>query len=78
MSGNMTEPPSETEVVRLAKLVKLMRDSQRRYFGGDRSAEAIAHAKDLERRVDKAIAWVLAHRGPNGRQEQLPGMGPRP
>lgn len=50
------------ELVRLAKLVKLMRAAQRQYFAGDRSDAVIAQAKDYERRVDRAVKWVLDHR----------------
>lgn len=53
-----------SEVYRLAKLVGLMRASQRRYSDGDRSPESLRHARDLERRVDAALAWVLERRSP--------------
>ena len=50
------------ELVRFAKLFKLMRSLQRAYFDGDRSATTLAQARDTERRVDKAIAWIVSHR----------------
>lgn len=53
-----------SELVRLAKLVKLMRDGQRKYFNGDRSPATLAAVKDYERRVDKAVKWVILHRQP--------------
>jgi hypothetical protein len=54
--------PEDTELVRLAKLVKLMRDAQRHYFAGDKSAVTLAMARQFEQRVDKAVKWVLEHR----------------
>jgi hypothetical protein len=59
----MATPPVEpNELVRLAKLVKLMRTAQKRFFDGDRSRAALSQARDLERRVDKAVVWVIEHR----------------
>ena len=55
------QPPEETEVVRLAKLVALMRSAQRQYFE-TRNPTVLKHSKNLESRVDKACRWVLAHR----------------
>ena len=57
------QPPEETEVVRLAKLVALMRGAQKSFFES-RNATVLKQSKDLERRVDKAVAWVLTHRQP--------------
>jgi len=51
-----------SELVRLARLVKLMRDGQRKYFAGDRSPATLAAVKDYERRVDKAVKWIMIHR----------------
>ena len=58
-------------LVRFAKLAKVMREVQKHYFDGDRSIETIRQAKDLERRVDKAIAWVLTHAAGNPTQGKL-------
>lgn len=56
-------PPPESDIVRLAKLVKLCRDAQNRVLrGGDRSPSAVGAARDLERRVDIAVTWVLKPR----------------
>jgi hypothetical protein len=54
--------PKDTELLRLAKLVKLMRGVQTSHDRGDRSATTRNQKLDLERRVDKAVTWVLAHR----------------
>ncbi len=59
-----TMPPDPSEIARFAKLVKLMRQAQHRYFDGDRSPASISQAKDLERRVDRAVTWILGHRQP--------------
>lgn len=42
-----------------ARLVQEMRRAQDRWFKGDKSAEALSHARDYERRVDRATAEVL-------------------
>ena len=62
----------EPDIVRLARLVREMRQAQARYFGGDRSRQAIGAAKDLEKRVDKAVGWVL-----DQHQAELFPAGPR-
>ena len=46
----------------LARLVKSMREVQKRFFAGERSSELIRQAKDWERRTDKAVAEVLDDR----------------
>ena len=46
-------------VEELAELVKKMREWQKRFFGGDRSAEVVRVAKDWERKVDAAVKAVL-------------------
>lgn len=61
----MSKPEHDpSELVRLAKLVKAMRSVQKRYYAGDHSTATLTTAKDLERRVDKAVDWVLDHRQP--------------
>ena len=71
------EPPEETEVVRLAKLVKVMRDLQKRYFDGEKNSTVLKQSKDYERRVDKAVRWVLAHRQPElFAPDPTPDLGP--
>ena len=69
-------PPEETEVVRLAKLVALMRGAQKSFFES-RNATVLKQSKDLERRVDKAVKWVLAHRqGELFAPDPTPDLGP--
>ncbi|MFO0961264.1 MAG: hypothetical protein U0800_28115 [Isosphaeraceae bacterium] len=59
--------PAEV-LTRFAKLVKLLRANQREFFKGDKSSTRVNQCKDLERRVDKAVDWVL---DPARRQGQL-------
>ena len=68
-------PPEETEVVRLAKLVALMRGAQKSFFES-RHATVLTQSKDLERRVDKAVKWVLAHRQGELFAAPQPDLGP--
>jgi hypothetical protein len=49
------------EIVRLAQLVKKMRETQHRLFV-DKSREMIAAVRGLEKEVDQAVDWVLANR----------------
>lgn len=49
-------------IERFAKLVKLMRAAQSRYFEGDRRNATINMSIDLERRVDRGVRWVSDHR----------------
>jgi hypothetical protein len=53
---------TDNELLRFAKLVKLMRSMQKRYFDGDRSRECLIQARDCEARVDKAVWWILSNR----------------
>ena len=69
------QPPEETEVVRLAKLVALMRSAQRQYFE-TRNPTVLKHSKNLEGRVDKACRWVLAHRQGELFAAPQPDLGP--
>lgn len=46
----------------LAKLVREMREAQRSYFT-ERSPQWLSKAKELERRVDRAVADVLDKQG---------------
>ena len=71
-------PAEETEVVRLAKLVKLMRDTQKRFFAGDKGRTTVMLAKDYEHRVDKAVAWILKHRQEQGELFPANGQGSGP
>lgn len=72
--------PADPELVRLAKLVKLMRAAQKEFFAGDKSPAKVKLAKDLERRVDRAVSWVLANRSGVQAQAELPlgGTGGAP
>lgn len=55
----MAEPDkTEPDIVRLARLVRSMRDAQSRYFR-DRSTANMRASVDLEKRVDKAVGYVL-------------------
>lgn len=45
-------------ITELATLVRQMRDAQRTYFR-ERSPQALNASKELERRVDRAVADVL-------------------
>lgn len=45
-------------ITELATLVRQMRDAQRTYFR-ERSPQALNTSKELERRVDRAVADVL-------------------
>ena len=51
----------DPDIIRFAKLAKLMRDGQKKFFAGTKTAAHIAYCKDLETRLDRAIAWVLKH-----------------
>ena len=42
----------------LARLVRQMRDAQRAYFR-ERSPQALSVSKELERRIDRAVANIL-------------------
>lgn len=42
-----------------AELVKKMREWQKRFFGGERSADVVRVAKDYERKVDAALKTIL-------------------
>ena len=42
-----------------AELVKKMREWQKRFFAGERSAEVVGVAKDYERKVDAAVKAIL-------------------
>jgi hypothetical protein len=42
-----------------AELVREMRDIQRRFFKGEKSAAVVRQAKSLESRVDQATAAIL-------------------
>ena len=42
----------------LARLVRQMRDAQRTYFR-ERSPQSLSFAKELERRIDRAVSDVL-------------------
>jgi hypothetical protein len=64
----------EPEIVRLAKLVRLMRSAQTRYFRGDKSRASMSAALDLEKRVDTAVAWVIGNR----QRDLFPGGPSRP
>lgn len=46
-------------VKELARLVKQMRDLQKRFFRGERSSSVLHDCKALEHQVDDAIARVL-------------------
>lgn len=50
------------ELLRFARLVKLMRALQGRYFDGERSATLLRQCRDAERRVDKAVRWIEDNR----------------
>lgn len=49
---------SHLNAVELAELVRQMREAQRLYFR-ERSPQALSVAKELERRVDRAVDEVL-------------------
>jgi hypothetical protein len=68
----------ESDLVRFAKLVKLMRAMQKRYFDGERTATVVSQARDLERRVDKAVAWVIKRHEPRLFPGDDPGPTPGP
>ena len=57
----------------LAKLAKNTRDAQKTYFR-TRSTEDLRISKDWERRLDKAVAMVLAP--PDLFPEETPGPSP--
>lgn len=60
------------ELVRLARLVRAMRNAQIRVISKrDRSPRAIATVRDFEARVDKAVAWIDAHQPRGDRQAEL-------
>lgn len=46
------------DALELARLVKRCREHQRRYFR-ERTPQLLAECRDLERRVDRAVAEVL-------------------
>ena len=46
-------------LLELAHLVKRMREKQKQFFRGARSAQVVAEAKDLERKVDQALSEIL-------------------
>lgn len=58
--GERPPKPSGTEphIIRFAKLVRQMRAAQSRYFQ-QRNTAALNEARDLERRVDQAIAYIF-------------------
>lgn len=57
-------------LIELAKLVKEMRDAQKRWFNPNtRTQEVLTESKRLERRVDEACREVLG-----GRPVMLPGL----
>lgn len=66
----------DNDLVRLAKLVLAMREAQRKYFRGRKggpnaalmTAAHLERSKELERKVDQAVAWVLKYHQP---QENL-------
>lgn len=41
-----------------AELVRQMREAQKRFFKGDRSAHLVGRAKALERQVDDAVETI--------------------
>lgn len=53
------------EILRLANLVKLMRDAQRAYFKDTQSEAKLKLAKELEQKVDKSVRWVIRNRQPS-------------
>lgn len=63
------------EIVRFAKLVKLMRSTQRE-FSRDRRPALLTMARELEGRVDRAVDWIMAHR--LNHRELFPGDEPEP
>ena len=42
----------------LAELVRQMRDAQRQYFS-ERSPQVLSKAKELERRVDSEVKYIM-------------------
>ena len=58
-SPNPKDEPNE--LIRFAKLVKLMRESQRRLLtpGGNKSPVPLDQLRDYESRVDVAVEWVI-------------------
>jgi hypothetical protein len=63
-------PPAGSDFHRFARLVCLMRAHQSEYFR-TRSPSMLAQARDLERRVDVAVAWALETTQP---APLLPGL----
>jgi hypothetical protein len=59
-SGNANG--NDNELLRLAKLVKVMRAAHQKWADGDHSRAVLTQCRDLERRVDRAVQWVLEHR----------------
>lgn len=49
-------------LIKLARDVKAMRDIQKRFFGGERSAAVVRDAKQIERHVDRLVAEILDDR----------------
>jgi len=45
-------------VEELAELVRQMREVQKRFFRGDKSADTVGRAKALERQVDAAVREI--------------------
>lgn len=43
----------------LAELVRQMREVQKRFFRGDKSADTVGRAKALERQVDAAVLAIV-------------------
>lgn len=62
------------EILRFAKLVKVMRAIQARASSYDRTRETLREARDMEARVDRAVEWILHHRSDDGRQAVQRGL----
>jgi hypothetical protein len=72
----MTTDNGNNELLRLAKLVTMMRAAQRKWFDGDHSKAVLVQCRDLERRVDRAVKWVIEHRQGDLFPEKDPAVGP--
>lgn len=62
--ASAARPEPGSDFHRFARLVLLMRAAQRDYFR-TRSGTALDQSKDLERRVDIALGWLLDRERPS-------------
>ena len=52
------------ELLRFAKLVKLLRWLQNRHAEGERSPTLLQQLDDATRHVDRSVAWIITNRQP--------------